>query len=222
MPLILLTASTGMIDAVSYLALDRVFTGNMTGNVLFIGFGLVGVADIPLLNNAVALLAFVLGAILCSRIVRGRAHDTRLPTANVFVLLVVTVLAAAIGVVWLAVGPLEEYLLLMVTGVLAVVMGAQAISVRAVGVSDVTTIVVTSTLANLAADSHLAGGRGQRALRRLGAVAAMGLGAVLGALLIRFSGGPVALLAAAGIMLVAVGLLALARRHERRARPRSD
>ena len=38
--LLLLTASTGCIDAVSYLALDKVFTGNMTGNVLFIGFSL--------------------------------------------------------------------------------------------------------------------------------------------------------------------------------------
>lgn len=205
-----------MIDAVSYLALDRVFTGNMTGNVLFIGFGLVGVAEIPLLNNAVALLAFVLGAILCSRIVRGGAHDSRLPSSNLLVLLVVTVFTTAIAVVWLAVGNLEEYLLLVVTGVLAVVMGAQAIAVRAAGVSDVTTIVVTSTLANLAADSHLAGGRGDRAFRRLGAVAAMGIGAVLGALLIRFSTGPAALFVAAGIMLIAVGLLALARRHELR------
>jgi len=43
--LLILTAATGAIDGVSYLALDRVFTGNMTGNVLFIGFGLVGVCS---------------------------------------------------------------------------------------------------------------------------------------------------------------------------------
>ena len=55
------TAATGAIDGVSYLALDRVFTGNMTGNVLFIGFGLAGVDDIPVLNNLVALLTFLLG-----------------------------------------------------------------------------------------------------------------------------------------------------------------
>jgi uncharacterized membrane protein YoaK (UPF0700 family) len=62
--LLLLTVSTGVIDADSYLALDHVFTGNMTGNVLFIGFALVGVAGIPFLNNAVALLGFVAGTIV--------------------------------------------------------------------------------------------------------------------------------------------------------------
>ena len=40
--LLLLTTATGAIDAVSYLGLDRVFTGNMTGNVLFLGFAFHG------------------------------------------------------------------------------------------------------------------------------------------------------------------------------------
>ena len=35
-----LTVATGVVDAVSYLALDHVVTGNMTVNVLFVGFGL--------------------------------------------------------------------------------------------------------------------------------------------------------------------------------------
>jgi len=216
--LLLLTVSTGVVDAVSYLALDRVFTGNMTGNVLFIGFGLVGVADIPLLNNAVALLAFVVGAVICSRVVRGHRHESRLPTANLVMLLLVAVLSCALALVWWAVGDLPEPALLVVTALLAVVMGAQAIAVRSAGSADVTTIVVTSTLANLAADSHLAGGTGERAWRRLGAVVAMGLGAVIGAVLIRFAAGPVALLAAAVIMLIAVLLLALARHAERSAK----
>ena len=218
MSLLLLTVSTGIIDAVSYLALDRVFTGNMTGNVLFIGFGLVGVADIPLLNNLVALLAFVVGAVICARVVRGHSHESRLPTANLLMLLIVAVLSTALALVWWGVGDLSEPALLVVTAVLATVMGAQAIAVRSASIADVTTIVVTSTLANLAADSHLAGGTGDRAWRRLGAVIAMGLGAVIGAVLIRFAVGPVALLAAAVIMLVAVLLLALARRTERNAK----
>jgi len=45
--LLIITASTGAIDCVSYLALDRVFTGNMTGDVLFLGFGLPGVQSVP-------------------------------------------------------------------------------------------------------------------------------------------------------------------------------
>ena len=40
--LLALTAATGLIDAVSYLALGHVFTANMTGNVVFLGFAAAG------------------------------------------------------------------------------------------------------------------------------------------------------------------------------------
>ncbi len=45
--LLLLTLATGVVDAVSYLTLDQVFTGNMTGNVLFVGFAATGAGGIP-------------------------------------------------------------------------------------------------------------------------------------------------------------------------------
>ncbi len=44
--LLVLTAATGLIDAVSYLALGHVFTANMTGNVVFLAFAVAG-ADAP-------------------------------------------------------------------------------------------------------------------------------------------------------------------------------
>src|SRR3954467_8859464 len=91
--LLLLTLATGVVDAVSYLALDKVFTGNMTGNVLFIGFAIAGTGTTPLLNNVVALVGFLIGALLCARLVRGRVHASRLPTANIVVLLGSAVLA---------------------------------------------------------------------------------------------------------------------------------
>ena len=37
--LLVLTFTTGLVDAVSYLGLGRVFTANMTGNIVFLGFG---------------------------------------------------------------------------------------------------------------------------------------------------------------------------------------
>jgi hypothetical protein len=40
--LLALTFTTGLVDAVSYLALGRVFTANMTGNVVLLGFGIAG------------------------------------------------------------------------------------------------------------------------------------------------------------------------------------
>ena len=39
--LMLLTTVTGLVDAVSYLALNHVFVANMTGNVVFLGFAVV-------------------------------------------------------------------------------------------------------------------------------------------------------------------------------------
>src|SRR5207249_2292155 len=40
-----LTFVTGLIDGVSFLGLGHVFTANMTGNVVFVGFALGGAAD---------------------------------------------------------------------------------------------------------------------------------------------------------------------------------
>lgn len=213
--LLLLTLATGVVDAVSYLALDRVFTGNMTGNVLFIGFALSGEGDIPLLNNAIALIGFLLGALIAARVLRGRNHLSRLPHANLVVLACGAVLTVAIAAFWLAVGDLDESTMLPVTAALAIVMGAQAASVRATGISDVSTIVVTSTLANLAIDSHLAGGTGDKWRRRVLAVVAMGGGGALGAVLIRFTGhGAIPLLGAGILMMVCIVLLHSARSKE--------
>lgn len=47
--------STGIVDAVGYLGLDRVFTGNMTGNVVILGMGLLGANDLPVVGPIVAL-----------------------------------------------------------------------------------------------------------------------------------------------------------------------
>ncbi|RUR00918.1 YoaK family protein [Labedella endophytica] len=218
--LILLTAATGAIDAVSYLALDRVFTGNMTGNVLFIGFALVGVAGIPFLNNVVALGGFVLGSIVSGRIV-GRKHERLLPRRSMWTLVAGGAVIASLSVTWAVLGTLDERGLLVVTALLAIVMGAQVSAVKPIGNSDVTTIVVTNTLANLARDSRLAGGHGQAWVQRLLAVIAMGGGAALGAVLIGWLSGAAALAAGGALYVSAVVLLTLTSRSERRATARA-
>ena len=50
--LLVLTFTTGLIDAVSYLALGRVFTANMTGNVVLLGFGIAGIGGLPVVAGA--------------------------------------------------------------------------------------------------------------------------------------------------------------------------
>src|SRR6516225_5702427 len=60
--LLALTFTTGLVDAVSYLALGRVFTANMTGNVVLLGFGIAGSGGLPVVAPLVSLGAFLIGA----------------------------------------------------------------------------------------------------------------------------------------------------------------
>lgn len=210
--LLVLTAATGAIDGVSYLALDRVFTGNMTGNVLFIGFGLIGVADIPLLNNLVALLAFMLGAVLGGRFAGSAGPRARLRRRTLVMLLANTVLVLALGAAWVALGRIGTPVMVVITGLLALLLGAQAAGVKQIGIRDLSTVVVTMTMVNLSTDSRAGGGSGEAWLRRLGAIVTMGLGALAAAAVTRELGGSYALLLAGVLMLVGVGLLGRARR----------
>jgi uncharacterized membrane protein YoaK (UPF0700 family) len=209
--LLFLTASTGAIDANSYLALDHVFTGNMTGNVLFIGFALVGVKGIPFLNNAIALLGFVVGSILGGRIV-GRGHAKGFPRVSALVLLGGGILALLLATGWTLLGTLTQPVLLVLTFLLAIVMGCQVSAVKPIGNSDLTTIVVTNTLANLARDSRLAGGGHENWAPRLLAVIAMGAGAAIGALIIHLTQGSIALYAAMVLYLAGLVILVLTAR----------
>ncbi|GAB3477963.1 YoaK family protein [Nocardiopsis coralliicola] len=210
--LLVLTVATGVVDAVSYLALDRVFTGNMTGNVLFVGFGIAGAGSLSLLKNAVALAGFLAGAVTAGRIVRGRRHGTRLPTAHLLLLAGAAAAIMAIGLLWLLVDGIAGGWLLGVTAVLAAAMGMQAVAARGAGISDVTTVVVTSTLVNFVLDSPLAGGAGERWARRVGAVLSMAAGGALGALLVNAWSGAAALLTGGACMAAGALTLAIARR----------
>src|ERR1019366_10625540 len=60
--LLVLTFTTGLVDAVSYLALGHVFTANMTGNIVLLGFGIAGSGGLPVLAPLVSLGAFLVGA----------------------------------------------------------------------------------------------------------------------------------------------------------------
>ena len=67
----LLTFSTGVVDAIGYLGLDKVFTANMTGNVVILAMGLTGQDGLPIVGPVVALVGFVVGAAIAGRLLRG-------------------------------------------------------------------------------------------------------------------------------------------------------
>src|SRR5437868_5797713 len=62
------TAVTGLVDAVSCIGLGQVFTANMTGNIVFLGFASVGVPGLSVLRLLTALVAFLFGALIGGRL----------------------------------------------------------------------------------------------------------------------------------------------------------
>jgi uncharacterized membrane protein YoaK (UPF0700 family) len=181
--LVTLTVVTGVVDAVSYIALGHVFVANMTGNVVFLGFALAGASGLSAPASLAALGAFALGALVGGRIAirsgahRGRHLRTAMATAVASVLLAV-VLAAIFG------QPVSHDARYALIVPLAIAMGIQNATARRLAVPDLTTTVLTLTLTGIAADSRLAGGTGGHPARRLIAVTAMFAGAVVGALLV--------------------------------------
>jgi uncharacterized membrane protein YoaK (UPF0700 family) len=75
--LYVLTVSTGFIDAVSYLGLGKVFTANVTGNVMLLGFGVAGAGGLPTVAPLVSLGAFLAGAVASGRL--ATAHKGHHP-----------------------------------------------------------------------------------------------------------------------------------------------
>ncbi|MFB6604872.1 YoaK family protein [Streptomyces noursei] len=185
LPLLMLTLTvvTGLIDAVSFLGLGHVFVANMTGNVVFLGFALVGAANLSVLASLVSLAAFLVGALaggrLGTRFATHRGKLLKTATAVQTVLVAVTVAAAAVTDGRVTTG--VQYTLIVFLGL---AMGLQNAVARRLGVPDLTTTVLTLTLTGLAADSPPAGGAAPRSGRRILSVLVMFLGALAGAQLV--------------------------------------
>ena len=165
MALLALTASTGLVDAVSLLGLGRVFTANMTGNVVLLGVAITGTGGFSLAATLTALLAFLAGAAVVARLGRSadeRRHGWLLPALGVEVVLVLTAAVLSTGLT----PTTDTALRYVVIALLALAMGARNAAVRgARRAGRCTTTVLTSLLTGLAADSRA----GRRHRRRLAA-----------------------------------------------------
>ncbi|WP_035791733.1 YoaK family protein [Kitasatospora mediocidica] len=204
-----LTVVTGLVDAVSYLALGHVFVANMTGNVVFLAFALAGAPGFSLAASLTALAAFAAGALLGGLLVRRTGvHRGR-------VLLTALALETGLAAAALATAApggahsypaAQRYPLIVLLGL---AMGLQNAVARALAVPDLTTTVLTLTITGIAADTTLTGGPGSRAGRRLLAAAAMFLGALAGAAALRH-GSPLLPLAAVTALLAVLTAAAFA------------
>jgi uncharacterized membrane protein YoaK (UPF0700 family) len=180
MLLVGLTVVTGLVDAFSYLSLAHVFVANMTGNVVFLGFGLAGAGNIEVSASLVAILAFSLGAAIGGRWAVGREpHRGNLLAAAAATQAGFVVVAAVIAETAGVAGSGARFTLV---GLLAVAMGGQNAVARRLAVPDLTTTVLTLTVTGLVADNTSWAVRG----RRLVPIAAMLGGALAGGALLRW------------------------------------
>jgi uncharacterized membrane protein YoaK (UPF0700 family) len=218
--LLVLTGTTGLVDAVSYLGLGHVFTANMTGNVVFLGFAAVGVQGLSVTRSLVSLAAFLAGAAIGGRIAARYGDGPRrrwlLPVAVAEGGLLLVAAGAAVG---LNVGS-SSGALYPVIALTAVAMGLRNATIRHLAEPDLTTTVLTLTLTGLAADSSLVGGTNPRPVRRVGAVVAMVAGAAAGAAMVLHLPQPLVwpLVFAAALAVAATGLWAW---HPSSVRPRA-
>lgn len=181
--LLALTFTTGLVDAVSYLALGHVFAANMTGNIVLLGFGIAGSRGLPVVAPVISLVAFLLGGGAGGVLVRrvGEHHPSLVAGALGTEATLIAIAAVVAAATTVRPGHASAYVLI---ALMAFAMGVRNAAVRRIGVPDLTTTVLTMTLTGLAADSALAGGSGKGSARRLAAILAMLVGALAGALLL--------------------------------------
>src|SRR5439155_11204916 len=93
--LLVMTAVTGLVDAVSFLSLGHVFTANMTGNIVLLAFATARVSRLSMARSLTALLAFLVGAILGGRVIARASADAQIRFAVQALLLEAVFLFAA-------------------------------------------------------------------------------------------------------------------------------
>lgn len=181
--ILVMTFVTGVLDAVSYVGLGHVFTANMTGNVVLLGFAIAGDKQLSVARSLVSLAAFLVGAVIGGRLgirlAGGERHRWLLAAGVSEAVMLFIAASAAIGIT----APVGVYAVIVFT---AVAMGVRMATVRLLAIPDITTTVLTTTLAGLASESPLAGGNNTRFGRRMSSVVVMFAGAALGTLLLRF------------------------------------
>ena len=199
--LIALTMVSGLTDAVSYLGFGHVFTANMTGNVVVLGFAAAGAPGFSATGCLTSIGCFLAGTVAAGRLTMLLRSRRTLLTVAMGVEGAAT--GAAAAAVLTAAEPSADWLRFVVIALLAFGIGVRNAVVRRLGLPDLTTTVLTMVLTTLGTGSWLAGGRDEHAPRKVAEVVAMLLGAAAGAYVFLHLGSPAVLLIGATLALAA-------------------
>ena len=151
--LCLLAWAAGIVDAVSYLGLGRVFTAMMTGNTVLLALAIGQGEAMAVVRSALALAGFSVGAATGALIVTHGKTRGEWPPSVTTALAVEAVLLAGFTAVWHLAGAVlttgSTNLLIVLSGL---AMGVQASAVRHLGIPGVATTYLTGTLTSLMAE----------------------------------------------------------------------
>lgn len=187
--LMALTVSSGAVDAISFIALGKVFTAFMTGNIAFLGLGLAGAGGPGILPVLVSMGAFVVGVFLSSRIVKPPVAAGPWPRHVTIALALALIPQAAFLLLWLQTGgvPSSANIAMVLLGLWALPMGMQTAAVQRLKIEGVFTTAATATIMYLVEDvsNSLATAADRR--RLAGVIASLFVGASLGGLMLVYA-----------------------------------
>jgi uncharacterized membrane protein YoaK (UPF0700 family) len=207
--LVVLTVSSGAVDAISYLGLDRTFSAFMTGNLVFLGLGLVPGEAPEILPVVVALFLFAIGSFFGTRLTDSQAPSLW-PGGVSRALALTAVLQLLFLIIWAqAAGQPGAMLINVLLALSGFAMGLQTAAVRSLEVKGIFTTAATFTLVAFMGD--LAGSRPtDEAPRVAGVLIGLVVGAALGAAALLYTRSAAPLIPVLlTIVTVAVGAIAL-------------
>ncbi|MBV7697029.1 YoaK family protein [Streptomyces sp. TRM70350] len=225
--MVVLTLTTGVIEAVSFLVLGPVFTAVQTGNLLFLGFALTGAPGLSPVAAGISCAAFAVGALFGSRfesIVDTHGRRWFVPGLIVEALLLGlgALVAWRTGVDEPDVAPTGHHF--AVIALVAAAMGVRNVTTLRVPVPDVPTTLSTRALTALLSglspvpDTRIGSGL-LREGRRLASVGAMFAGGLLGGWLLHEAVRPAVVLLVPAALVLLLGLVFWAAPRERTSEP---
>ena len=178
--LVLLTLTTGAVDASSFLHLGNVFSSVITGNLILLGVSAATASSSLAIHSGTALAGYSVGVLIGALIATRRASGETWPLSVTVTLVAEFCVLAGFSVGWELTGghPGSTAQLLLIAA-LAVAMGIQSAAVRQLGGMSTTylTGTLTAVITELATRDRKPG-----LARSLGVLAAIVSGAIAGGL----------------------------------------
>ncbi|WP_322907617.1 YoaK family protein [Paenibacillus campi] len=148
--IVLLCFVAGIVDVIGYLNLGRVFTANMTGNIIVMGMAIGNLHTVSFLRSGVAFAGFIAGNAVARLLLGSRKPDG--PWSSRLTILVVLQIVFFLLFALLAKGlliPAIEYSLIIL---LSFTMGMQTTMARRLGIAGISTTVLTNNMASIVED----------------------------------------------------------------------